>query len=104
MARPYAQSLEEIKALDCATIRPHDAAVILRCDPYLLNLAAKEGKLTIKHFFAGNRLHISRMDFIRFVESGGTMPVENVVQMRRMERDIQEMKRLLETLLSMEGA
>lgn len=50
-----------------ATVTPKEAAEVLKCKPYSLNVAAKLGRLTIPHFFAGNRLKISTEGLYNFV-------------------------------------
>lgn len=60
----YLDSLQEMTRFD---ITPQEAAPALGCDAYALNIAAKSGNLgTIGHFFAGNRLRLSRLDVLAF--------------------------------------
>ena len=49
------------------TISAAEAAKVLSCAPYLLNLQAKEGKLPFPAFFVGNRLKIPRLQFLRYL-------------------------------------
>lgn len=75
MARPVVQNLEELKALDCATIRPADAAAVLGMDPQSIRVSARAGMLRFDYFFSGpknTRLHIMRQSFIRYVEGQTT--------------------------------
>ena len=53
------------------TIPPRQAALILGCKPYSLNLAAQDGRLKIDHTFVGNRLRISTKALLNFLEGRG---------------------------------
>ncbi len=44
------------------TVSPIEAAALLDCDPYSLNLSAKDGTLGIRHIFAGRNLRIFKTD------------------------------------------
>ena len=48
-------------------ITPTEAAKVLQCAPYALNLKAKEGQLPFPAFFVGNRLRIPRIPFLRYI-------------------------------------
>ena len=48
-------------------ISPSEAAKVLQCAPYALNIKAKENALPFPAFFVGNRLRIPRMPFLRFL-------------------------------------
>lgn len=104
MGRPAARTLEELKQMTSATIRPVDAAGVLGCVPYLLNVAAREGKLAVNHYFSGSRLHISRLDFIRWVEGGGGIPVIDPMQLHELHRMMMQMQRTIEELRNKEAA
>lgn len=66
--------LDELEKLPRFDLTPAEAAPALGCDAYALNLAAKSGNLgTIGHYFAGNRLHLSRLDVLAFC---GRRPME----------------------------
>lgn len=67
MPRPAAKSLDEIAALDCATIRPCDVAGALGCDAYILNLLYKRGTPPFPGFLSGNRVKIYRVPFLEKV-------------------------------------
>ena len=59
--------LDELEGMARFDITPQEAAPALGCDAYALNVAAKSGKLgSIGHFFAGNRLRLSRLDVLAF--------------------------------------
>lgn len=49
------------------TITPSEAARVLSCAPYLLNVKAKSGSLPFPAFFVGNRLKIPRIPFLRYL-------------------------------------
>ena len=69
--RNYLDELEKLPRFD---ISPTEAAPALGCDAYALNVAAKSGNLgSIGHFFAGNRLRLSRLDVLAFC---GRHPME----------------------------
>ena len=66
--------LDEMESWTRFDITPAEAAPALGCDAYALNVAAKSGNLgTIGHFFAGNRLRLSRLDVLAFC---GRRPME----------------------------
>ena len=67
MPRPAAKSLDEIAALDCATIRPCDVAGALQCDQYTINLMFKRGTPPFPGFLSGNRVKIYRVPFLEQV-------------------------------------
>lgn len=66
-------TLEELAALPQNSVPPKVAAQFLGCQPYALNVAAKMGRLKIKHFFAGNRLHISKAAILDYCGYKGPM-------------------------------
>ena len=49
------------------TITAAEAAKVLSCAPYLLNVQAREGRLPFPAFFVGNRLKIPRIPFLRYL-------------------------------------
>lgn len=67
MPRPAANSLDEIAALDCATIRPCDVAGALHTDSYLINLLFKRGTPPFPGYMSGNRPKIYRIPFLKAV-------------------------------------
>lgn len=69
--KAHLDGLEELERFD---ITPEEAAPALGCDAYSLNIAAKSGRLgSIHHFFAGNRLRLSKVDVLAFC---GRKPLE----------------------------
>lgn len=67
MPRPAANSLDEIAALDCATIRPCDVAGALSVDQYTINLLFKRGTPPFPGYMSGNRVKIFRVPFLQAV-------------------------------------
>jgi hypothetical protein len=68
-------ALESVRSwveMGLMTVPPRQAALILDCKPYSLNLAAKEDRLKIPHTFVGNRLRISTIGLLNFLEGRGT--------------------------------
>lgn len=59
-------TLDELAAWPKATVGSKEAAQILGCDRYSLNIAAKQGTLNAEYFFSGNRLHISKAWLLHF--------------------------------------
>lgn len=60
------RTLEELAAVPGYSVSPTVAARFLGCTPYALNLAAKEHRLTLGHYFAGRWLRISKADVLRY--------------------------------------
>lgn len=63
-------TIDDIEAMDKTTITPKEAAGVLGCMPYYINVKARAGTLEFPAFFSGNRLKILREPFIRFVRTG----------------------------------
>ena len=53
-------TIEELAAVPGQSVGSKEAAAILGCDRYALNIAAKQGTLNLPYFFSGNRLKISK--------------------------------------------
>lgn len=51
-------SIEYLESIDGPTITPKQAAKVLGGRPYLLNVAAKEGRLALPHVWSGCHLKI----------------------------------------------
>ena len=49
------------------TITPTQAAKVLRCSPYRLNVLYKMGQLPFPAVLSGNRLKIIRIPFLRYL-------------------------------------
>jgi len=50
-------------------VSPHEAAEVLNdCDPYCLNLCARDGSFGIAYFFSGSHLRISVQGLINYLE------------------------------------
>ena len=52
---------------DKVCISSSEAAKVLHCAPYLLNVKAKKCALPFPAFFVGNRLKIPRIPFLRYL-------------------------------------
>lgn len=59
-------TLEELAMTPGYSVTPAVAAQFLQCNPYALNVAAKEGRLGLEHCFAGRRLHISKAALLKY--------------------------------------
>ena len=57
-----------LKSLPSETISPKVLAEIAGGDPYSYNLAAKEGRLDIPHFWRGRNLRIWKKFVIEMIE------------------------------------
>ena len=73
-AEELAQHLDKLEAIAQFDLSPEEAAPVLGCDAYALNIAAKSGNLgSIGHYFSGNRLRLSKLDVLAFC---GRHPME----------------------------
>lgn len=59
-------TVEELAALPGVHVGTKEAAAVLGCDRYSLNIAAKQGTLNIAHTFVGNRLKISKAALLEY--------------------------------------
>ena len=59
-------TLDELAAWPKETVGSKEAAQILGCDRYAMNIAAKQGTLNAEYFFSGNRLKISKAWLLHF--------------------------------------
>jgi len=59
-----------LKGLPSETISPQVLAMVAGGDPYSYNIAAKEGKMDLPHFWRGRNLRIWKGPVIRLI--GGT--------------------------------
>ena len=62
-----AEAVARIMSSTKVCITPTEAAKVLQCAPYALNLKARENALPFPAFFVGNRLKIPRIPFLRFL-------------------------------------
>lgn len=62
----FQMSLDELAAYPGVHVGTKEAAAVLGCDRYSLNIAAKQGTLGIKHTFVGNRLKISKASLLEY--------------------------------------
>jgi len=56
-----------LESLPSETISPQVLAVVAGGDPYSYNIAAKNGKLDIPHFWRGRNLRIWKQPVIRMI-------------------------------------
>lgn len=77
MSDKYAEQIKReafnrIKNSDKLFITPTEAGEVLGCEPYSINLQAKQdiGKLGFNACLIGTRVRIPRMAFIAWVEGG----------------------------------
>ena len=61
------EKIDFLKSLPSETISPSVLAVVAGGDPYSYNIAAKEGKLDIPHFWRGRNLRIWKGPVIRLI-------------------------------------
>ena len=61
------EKIDFLNGLPSETISPSVLAMVAGGDPYSYNLAAKEGKLDIPHFWRGRNLRIWKQPVIRFI-------------------------------------
>lgn len=61
------EKIEFLRSLPTATISPRVMAVVDGGDPYSYNLAAKEGKLDVPHFWRGRNLRIWKDPVIKLL-------------------------------------
>ena len=59
-------TLDELAALPGVQVGTKEAAAVLGCDRYSLNISAKQGTLKIAHTFVGNRLKISKAALLEY--------------------------------------
>ena len=59
-------TVEELAALPGVSVGTKEAAAVLGCDRYSLNIAAKQGTLNLPHVFVGNRLKISKAALLEY--------------------------------------
>ena len=59
-------NIEELAAVPGQSVGSKEAAAILGCDRYALNIAAKQGTLNLPYFFSGNRLKISKAALLEY--------------------------------------
>ena len=61
------EKIEFLRELPTETISPKLLAEIAGGDPYSYNIAAKEGKLDLPHFWRGRNLRIWKEPVIRLI-------------------------------------
>ena len=63
-------TIDDIEAMDKATLAPWEVASVIGCKPYDINVKFKEGKLEFPAIKSSNRVKVLREPFIRFVRTG----------------------------------
>ena len=61
------EKIQFLRSLETETISPSVLAVVAGGDPYSYNVAAKQGKLDIPHFWRGRNLRIWKEPVIRLI-------------------------------------
>lgn len=62
-----AEKIDWLNSLETETISPSVLAVVAGGDPYSYNIAAKEGKLDLPHFWRGRNLRIWKQPVIKLI-------------------------------------
>ena len=62
----FTMTVEELAAFPGVHVGTKEAAAVLGCDRYSLNIAAKQGTLTLDHTYVGNRLKISKAALLEY--------------------------------------
>lgn len=80
-------TLEEMRASDKPMLTPQDVAGVLGCDPYNINVQAREGaeKLGFPVCMIGSRVKIPRMGFLHWLEYGLSPVLVENGQKKRLE-------------------
>ena len=70
--------LERLEALDKETLTPKDVSTFLGCNPYSINVRAKQCPETIQFpfFMSGSRVIIPKLAFIRWAKGEATSSTE----------------------------
>ena len=63
------EKIKWLKGLPSETISPQVLAVVAGGDPYSYNIAAREGKLDIPHFWRGRNLRIWKQPVIKLISA-----------------------------------
>lgn len=66
-----APELKELVKSEKPIITPREAARVLHCTPYLLNLQLKKGTLPFPAFVVGQRVKIPRVPFLKYLGVDG---------------------------------
>ena len=61
-------TLDDLRASDKAFLLPREVAMVLKCDPHLVRLEAKDGTLPFPFVRIGTRTKIPRLPFIAWME------------------------------------
>ena len=60
-------AINDLLANKAATITPRQAATVLQCSPYRLNVLYDLGQLPFPALKSGNRLKILRIPFLKYI-------------------------------------
>jgi len=63
----HEEKLDWLRSLPGETISPRQLAIVDGGDPYSYNIAAKEGRLDIPHFWRGRNLRIWKEQVIKLI-------------------------------------
>lgn len=58
-------TLQELAKIDRDYLLPREVAPILGCDPYSINLAARDGTLSLEYIKIGSRVRIPKLPFLK---------------------------------------
>lgn len=64
------ERISYLKRLDKETISPTELARVIGGNPYVYNVAAKEGLLTLPYIWRGRNLRIFKEPLLRLLENG----------------------------------
>lgn len=64
------ERISYLKRLDKETISPTELARVIGGNPYVYNLAAREGLLTLPYIWRGRNLRIFKEPLLRLLENG----------------------------------
>ena len=68
----HEEKIEWLKSIPKETISPFQLSVVADGDSYNYNIAAKNGKLNLPHFWRGRNLRIWKQPVIDLLEGGKT--------------------------------
>ena len=71
----HAERIAFLEALPGETISPSELAKVLGGRPYLYNLAAKQGMLTLPHVWRGRNLRICKAPLPKLLQTGEQLEI-----------------------------
>ena len=63
-----AEALDRIRRSDKPYLVPREIADVFGCNPYVINLKARNGTLEFPFFTSGNRVKIPREAFLKWLD------------------------------------